>query len=86
MDVPQVANVMFTLRGTGPGRDPQLQTRTVRVALYPRSEGARPPKFSDQQRDEIKRIALSRPEDHGQRFSTWCRRRLNTGPPTPVEN
>jgi hypothetical protein len=39
--------------------------------LYPRYKGGRAPKFTEQQRDEIKRIPLSRPEDHGQPLWTW---------------
>src|SRR3954452_11754886 len=34
-------------------------------SLYPRYRGGRPPKFSAAQREQIKRIALARPEDHG---------------------
>lgn len=38
--------------------------------------GARPPKFTESQREQIKRIALSRPEDHGQPFSAWSLSKL----------
>ena len=40
-------------------------------SLYPRYRGGRPPKYSESQRAEIKRIALSRPADHDLPFSTW---------------
>jgi hypothetical protein len=38
---------------------------------YPRYRRGRPPTFDGDQRAEIKRIALSRPTDHGLPFSTW---------------
>jgi hypothetical protein len=44
-----------------------------RVAQH---RGGRPPKFIERQRDEIKRIALSRPEDHEQPISTWSLSKL----------
>jgi transposase len=40
-------------------------------ALYPRYAGGRPPTFTLPQRQAIKKIALSRPADHGLPFSTW---------------
>ncbi|MBO1266861.1 helix-turn-helix domain-containing protein [Arthrobacter cavernae] len=40
-------------------------------SLHPHYAGGRPPKFTDAQRDEIKKIALGRPADHGLPFSTW---------------
>jgi transposase len=45
-------------------------------ALYPRYRGGRPPKYSESQRAEIKRIALSRPADHELPFSTWSLTKL----------
>lgn len=45
-------------------------------ALYPRYRGGRPPKYSDEERAEIKRIALSRPTDHDLPFSTWSLTKL----------
>jgi transposase len=38
---------------------------------YPKYAGGRPPTFSLPQRREIKKVALSRPGDHGLPFSTW---------------
>jgi transposase len=45
-------------------------------SLYPRYAGGRPPKFTLPQRTEIKKIALSRPADHGLPFSTWSLSKL----------
>src|SRR5262249_41782588 len=40
-------------------------------SLYPRYKGGHPPKFTLGQRREIKKIARSRPADHGLPFSVW---------------
>ena len=40
-------------------------------SLYPKYKGGRPPKFTLGQRREIKKIAKSRPAEHGLPFSTW---------------
>ena len=70
MDVPQIARVAFTSEDRV--RDVIYNFNADGFELlYPRYEGGRPPKFTDEQRDEIKRIALSRPEDHAQPFSIW---------------
>ncbi|MGI8595625.1 MAG: helix-turn-helix domain-containing protein, partial [Solirubrobacteraceae bacterium] len=45
-------------------------------ALYPRYRGGRPPKYSEAERAEIKRIALSRPTDCDLPFSTWSLTKL----------
>jgi transposase len=45
-------------------------------SLYPRYRGGRPPKYSESERAEIKRIALSRPADHDLPFSTWSLTKL----------
>jgi transposase len=45
-------------------------------SLYPKYSGGRPPTFSLPQRQEIKKIALSRPADHGLAFSTWSLSKL----------
>jgi transposase len=39
------------------------------ASLYPKYKGGRPPKFTLPQRREIKKIAKSRPGDHGLPFS-----------------
>jgi transposase len=45
-------------------------------SLYPRYAGGRPPTFTLPQRREIKKLALSRPQDHGLPFSTWSLAKL----------
>jgi transposase len=45
-------------------------------SLAPRYAGGRPPTFTLPQRREIKKIALSRPEDHDLPFSTWSLSKL----------
>jgi transposase len=45
-------------------------------ALYPRYRGGRPPRFTLPERREIKKVALSRPADHGLPFSTWSLAKL----------
>ena len=45
-------------------------------SLYPRYSGGRPPTFTLPQRREIKKMALSRPTDHGLPFSTWSLSKL----------
>src|SRR3954470_23861403 len=45
-------------------------------ALYPRYRGGRPPTFTLPERQQIKRIALSRPADHDLPFSTWSLAKL----------
>ena len=45
-------------------------------SLYPKYAGGRPPTFTLPQRQAIKKIALSRPVDHGLPFSTWSLSKL----------
>lgn len=45
-------------------------------SLYPKYGGGRPPTFTLPQRQQIKKIALSRPRDHGLPFSTWSLTKL----------
>jgi transposase len=45
-------------------------------SLYPKYAGGRPPTFTLPQRQAIKKIALSRPGDHGLPFSTWSLTKL----------
>ena len=75
MDVAQIAKVAFTSADrvrevvnnfNDDGFD----------SLYPRYAGGRPPKFSLPQRREVKKVALSRPVDHGLPFSTWSLTKL----------
>ena len=45
-------------------------------SLAPKYSGGRPPTFTLPQRRAIKKIALSRPGDHGLAFSTWSLSKL----------
>jgi len=45
-------------------------------SLYPKYRGGRPPKFTLPQRREIKKIAKSRPVEHGLPFSAWSLSKL----------
>ena len=75
MDPPKIAEVTFT----SPDRVRDVIHNFNADgfdALYPRYRGGRPPKHSEAQRAEIKRIALSRPTDHGLPFSTWSLTKL----------
>jgi transposase len=45
-------------------------------SLAPKYAGGRPPTFTLPQRQQIKKIALSRPADHGLPFSTWSLSKL----------
>jgi transposase len=46
-------------------------------SLYPKYKGGRPPKFTLPQRREIKKIAKSRPAEHGLPVSTWSLSKLS---------
>ncbi len=75
MDVPQIATIAFT-----------SEDRVREVirnfnadgfdSLVPKYSGGRPPKFTLPERREIKKIALSRPQDHNLPFSTWSLSKL----------
>jgi transposase len=70
MPVPRIAEVTFT----SPDRVRDVIHNFGADgfdSLYPRYRGGRPPTFDAEQRAQIKRIALSRPTDHGLPFSTW---------------
>ena len=75
MDAPQIARVTFTSEDRVRDVIHNFNADGFE-SLYPRYKGGRPPKFTAPQRDEIKRIALSRPEDRGQPFSTWSLSKL----------
>jgi transposase len=45
-------------------------------SLYPKYKGGRPPKFTLPQRRDIKKIAKSRPAEHGLPFSAWSLSKL----------
>jgi transposase len=68
MDLPAIAKVAFT------GEDRAREViRNFNAdgfsSLYPKYKGGRPPKFTLQQRREIKKIARSRPAGHDLPFS-----------------
>jgi transposase len=75
MDVAGIAKVTFT----SPDRVREVINNFNADgfdSLYPRYAGGRPPVFTLPQRQEIKKIALSRPADHGLPFSTWSLTKL----------
>ena len=75
MDVAQIARVAFT----SPDRVRQVLNNFNDdgfESLYPRYSAGRPPTFTLGQRRQIKRVALSRPVDHGLPFSTWSLTKL----------
>ena len=75
MDVPQIAKVTFSSEDRV--RDVLHNfNRDGFDSLYPRYAGGRPPTFTLPQRQEIKKVALSRPTDHDLPFSTWSLTKL----------
>lgn len=75
MDVEQIARVAFT----SPDRVRDVINNYNEdgfESLYPKYSGGRPPTFTLPQRQQVKRIALSRPVDHGLPFSTWSLSKL----------
>lgn len=75
MDVAGIARVTFT----SPDRVREVINNFNTDgfdSLYPKYAGGRPPTFTLPQRQAIKRIALSRPADHGLAFSTWSLSKL----------
>ncbi len=75
MDVEQIAKVAFT----SPDRVRDVINNYNEdgfESLYPKYSGGRPPTFSLPQRQQVKKIALSRPVDHGLPFSTWSLTKL----------
>jgi transposase len=75
MDVPAIAKIAFTSED---------RVRAVIHnfnddgfdSLTPKYAGGRPPTFTLPQRQEIKKVALSRPSDHDLPFSTWSLSKL----------
>ena len=75
MDVAGIAKVTFT----SPDRVREVINNFNEdgfESLYPKYAGGRPPTFTLPQRQQIKKIALSRPTDHGLPFSTWSLSKL----------
>jgi transposase len=75
MDVAQIAQVAFT--------SPDRVRAVIHNfnddgfdSLVPKYAGGRPPTFTLPERREIKKVALSRPVDHGLPFSTWSLTKL----------
>ena len=76
MDVPAIAKIAFTSED---------RVRAVIHnfnddgfdSLAPKYAGGRPPTFTLGQRQEIKKVALSRPTDHDLPFSTWSLSKLS---------
>ena len=75
MDVEQIAKVAFT--SADRVRDVINNFNDDGFdSLYPKYSGGRPPTFTLPERQQIKKIALSRPVDHGLPFSTWSLTKL----------
>jgi transposase len=75
MDVAQIAKVAFT--STDRVREVLHNFNDDGFdSLYPKYSGGRPPTFTLPQRREIKKVALSRPQDHDLPFSTWSLSKL----------
>ena len=75
VDVEQIAKVAFT----SPDRVRDVINNFNEDgfdSLYPKYSGGRPPTFTLPQRQQIKKVALSRPVDHGLPFSTWSLTKL----------
>jgi transposase len=75
MDVEQIAKVAFT----SPDRVRDVINNFNDDgfdSLYPKYAGGRPPTFTLPERQDIKKIALSRPVDHGLPFSKWSLTKL----------
>jgi hypothetical protein len=72
MDVPAIARVAFTSEDRV--RDVIRNFSADGFSsLYPRYRGGRPPKFSLPQRREVKKIARSKPAEHGRSRPGACR-------------
>jgi transposase len=75
MDVPAIAKVAFTSQDRV--RDVIRNFNADGFgSLYPKYKGGHPPKFTLAQRREIKKIAKSKPAEHGLPFSTWSLAKL----------
>jgi transposase len=75
MDVPQIAALGFTSEDRAREVIHNFNADGFE-SLYPKYAGGRPPKFDDDQRREIKQIALGRPVDYDLPFSTWSLTKL----------
>ena len=75
MDVPAIAKIAFTSEDRVREVIHNFNTDGF-DSLAPKYAGGRPPKFTLPERQEIKKIALSRPQDHHLPFSTWSLSKL----------
>ena len=75
MDRPGIARVAFTSEDRV--RDVIRNFNTDGFSpLYPKYRGGQPPKLPSPQRREIKKIAKSKPVEHGLPFSAWSLSKL----------
>jgi transposase len=75
MSVPQIARLAFTSEDRV--RDVLHNFNADGFdSVYPRYRGGRPPQFTLAQRREIKKIAKSKPAEHGLPFSRWSLAKL----------
>jgi len=75
MDVASIAKVTFTSEDRVRDVIHNLNTDGF-DSLYPKYAGGRPRTFNLPERREIKKIAKSKPVEHGLPFSTWCLSKL----------
>jgi transposase len=75
MDVPAIARIAFTSEDRVREVIHNFNTDGF-DSLAPRYAGGRPAKFTLPERQQIKKIALSRPQDHHLPFSTWSLSKL----------
>lgn len=75
MDVPAIARIAFTSEDRVREVIHNFNSDGL-DSLDPKFAGGRPPKFTLPQRQKIKKIALSRPQDHRLPFSTWSLSKL----------
>jgi transposase len=75
MDVPAIAKIAFTSEDRVREVIHNFNTDGF-DSLAPKYAGGRPPKFTLPERAAIKKIALGRPTDHGEPFSTWSLTKL----------
>jgi transposase len=75
MDVARIARVAFTSEDRVRDVIHNFNANGF-SSRYPKYKGGRPPKFTLGQRREIKKIAKSRPAEHGRPFFTWSLHKL----------
>ena len=75
MDVPAIAKIAFTSEDRVREVIHNFNTDGF-DSLAPKYAGGRPPKFTLPERQAIKKVALSRPQDHDLPFSTWSLSKL----------